>query len=91
MILKTMQTEVGEQPRYQVFDTVKMETPEGKMVDVLKPRERISIEECNERIKMMEDEIARATAELEKYQAMKAEIVKVAPIVEKPVEELIVK
>lgn len=91
MILKTIQSEVGEQPRYQVFDTVKMETPDGKMVDVLNPRQTISAEECNERIKMMEDEIARATTELNKYQAMKAEIVKVTPIIEKPIEELIVK
>lgn len=70
------EAQVSASLKFQTYDTVKMETPDGKMVDVLQPRENISKEECQQRIQQAQNEIDRGTAEVEKYQAILTEIEK---------------
>ena len=81
MIIKTIENQqeaaLQAQPvRYEVYDTVPMQTPDSKTVQVLQLREKISVEEANQRISSYNNQITSMTAEKAKYEAILVEIEK---------------
>ena len=61
---------------YQIFEVKSAIAEDGSETSIQSLKETVSVEDCNQRINQLENEIARATAEKEKYESYLLEIKK---------------
>lgn len=60
--------------RYEIYEEVLMDTPDGKTVTVLQLKETVTLDNLNSEIAQIENEIVNLQERLDKRQAVLAEI-----------------
>lgn len=73
-MIKEINEEVSSNKKYEVYEEVSMNTPDGETVKVLSLKETIYLEQLNSEIAQLENEIVNLQERLDNRQAVLAEI-----------------
>lgn len=73
-MIKEINEEVTSNKKYEIYEEVSMDTPDGKTVTVLQLKETVNLENLNNEITQLENEISSIQAKLIERQTLLSEI-----------------